>query len=192
MVDALAALRGILIDACSLLNLYASRNFEGMLRSLPVQAGIVDYVAHEALYVYRGGAGDDRKVREQVDLQPFISGGLLRVFQIETEAEAASLIQFAAQMDDGEAATCAVAYHRGFAVVTDDRKAVRLFTSPSVGGSVVRTSHIVRHWAELASVDRLEVQRVLLDIQMRGNFHLPNNDPLRSWWQALMNGGELS
>lgn len=120
------ALPLIFLDACCLLNLAASRQIAAILRDSPARFAITTKVAAESGYLRRGGAGDDADERDKLDLAPLIAVDLLSVVGIATEEEAASFIDFAAALDDGEAETCALAYHRGVIVATDDRKARRL------------------------------------------------------------------
>ncbi len=121
-----AGCRAVLLDSCSLLNLYASRRMADVLRVLPVRCAVVDIVIGEAAYVLRGGDGEDAAERERVDLQPFTAFRRMEVWRLETEAEFTSFVALAAQIDDGEAATCALSFHRSGAVVTDDRKTHRV------------------------------------------------------------------
>lgn len=172
-----------LIDACSLLNLFGSRRCEEILRVIPGACAIVDRVAQEAIYVFRGGDGPDARERERVDIEPLRQVGLLRGIGVETDAEAATFVALAAELDDGEALTCALAIHRGAAVVTDDRKALNLLRARAPDVDVFTTSQLVRRWAETNSVTAAAVRAALLDIQDRARFIPSRSDPLYVWWQ---------
>ena len=178
----------VLLDCCSLLNLYATRRLEEILGSLRVRFAIAELVAGEAEYVLRGGDGVDAAEREQVDLQPLVLAGRLDIWRPESEAEYVSLVNFAAELDDGEAMTCALALHRGAAVVTDDRKTLNLLPRLAPPVSALTTSQVIRSWTESSRIDRATLQAVLIDIQARARFTPGKYDPLVGWWKGIVGG----
>ncbi|HEX4959298.1 MAG TPA: hypothetical protein VF173_00570 [Thermoanaerobaculia bacterium] len=115
----------VFLDACCVLNLYASGRMGEILAAFPDQWTVADAVLQEALYV-RDDQPDEKQV---VDLTGLIVSGLLAKAQLDTEAEMSLFVRFAADLGDGEAATCALAVSRQGIVATDDRKAIRLLGS---------------------------------------------------------------
>jgi hypothetical protein len=115
-----------LLDACSLINLYATRQIEAILASHPDSFAVVDTVRRESGYVFRGGNGPGATEQEPIDLGPLEAAGLLVALTAVSEAELLTYIDLLLEMGDGEAMTGAVAIHRGLTVVTDDRKALRV------------------------------------------------------------------
>ncbi len=178
--------RAVLLDCCSLLNLYASRQMRKVLQAVPVTCVVVDIVVGEASYVLRGGDGEDASEREPVDLQPLVAQGNLEVWQLETDAEYASFISFAVEIDDGEAATCALALHRAGIVVTDDRKTHRIMARSVPEATVITTSQLLKHWADATRPDDTDLRAMLHDIQTRARFVPGKQDPLIAWWEALL------
>ncbi len=178
--------RPVLLDCCSLLNLYASRRMMEGLQAVPVRCVVVDIVVGEAGYVLRGGGGEDASEREPVDLQPLVAQGSLEVWQLETEAEYASFIGFAAEIDDGEAATCALALHRAGIIVTDDRKTHRIMARSVPEATVITTSQLLKYWADARRPDDTDLRAMLHDIQTRARFVPGKQDPLIAWWEALV------
>lgn len=176
----------VLLDACCLLNLYATGRIDVILRALPDRFAIADHVAAEALYIRRGGSGDDADEWEPVDLRPLIESGLLEVLRLETEEEAASFVGFAAQLDDGEAMTCALALHRGGAIGTDDRKARRICGTQSPPIEIRTTPALLKAWAEVERITGTELGRVLLRIRERARFAPGKHDSLQGWWDAAL------
>jgi hypothetical protein len=176
----------LLLDCCSLLNLYATRHLPDMIRGLPHRFVVADAVVAEGIYVLKGGSGDDAGEREPVDLGPLIDDGLITTWSLETEGEYTSLVNFAVEIDDGEAAICALALHRGGAVVTDDGKTLKVLPRLAPGVKVLTTSQVIRLWTELARVSRATVRNALLDIQFRANFVCGKRDPLFAWWNDLI------
>lgn len=175
----------ILLDACCLLNLAATGRMVAILRDHPGRFAVAERVVAETLYLRRGGKGDDAEEREAIDLTPLIAAGLLTVLRVDTRAEAASLIDFADQLDDGEAMTCALALHRGFVVGTDDRKARRLCDARTPSLATHITSMLLRAWVETMQVSDAELGPLLRAIRERARFVPGRNDPLLAWWDAV-------
>lgn len=178
----------VLLDACCLLNLYATGRAEEILGAIPVHFALAQAVASEALYVRRGGSGKDADDREPVVLQLLVSAGLLELWQVKTEDEVLSFIQFAAQLDDGEAMTCALAVHRGAAVATDDRKALRLLQARAPQVAVRTTASLIKTWAESCQVGDPDLRQVLADVRARARFAPGKHDALQGWWEAKLRG----
>ena len=185
----MAALFGppdIILDACCILNLYASRQIEAILRAIPMRFAAAEAAAAEALYMRRGGGGQDANKREHVDLQPLIRAGLLDILSLETDVEKASYVRFAAELDDGEAMTCALAMHREAAVATDDRKAIRVLSSAATHVRVHTTVSLLKWWAEIEQPAEATLKRALTDVQERANFVPGRHDALLPWWKAVL------
>lgn len=180
------ACQAVLLDCCSLLNLYASRRLADILQVLPVRCAVADVVIGEATYVLRGGDGDDAAEREAVDLRPFIAFGRVEVWHLETDAEFTSFVELAAEIDDGEAVTCALSFHRAGAVVTDDRKTLRVMARAASRIPIFTTSQLLEYWTESTNADNDSSRAMLLDIQMRARFVPGKQDPLLAWWESLI------
>ena len=175
------------LDACSLLNLVASRRFPDIVRGTPALFLVPELAAAEIRYVRRGGTGADADEREPVDLSDFQAAGLLVVASLETSSELASFVAFATQMDDGEAASCAIAVNRGGTLVSDDRKARRIMAQAFPGTRLLATSEVIKAWADEARLDPNGLAHALTDIEQRGDFRPGRNDPLEHWWNAARN-----
>ena len=176
-----------ILDACSLLNLVASRRFMDIASAMPGSFLTSEQAAREVRYVRKGGGAPDAQEREAIDLEPFQRLGLLAVSNLKSPAEVATFIDFATEMSDGEAAACALAVHRGGVLVTDDRKARRVVSQRFPGTLLSTTSELIKAWADQAGLDAPEIARVLLDVEQRGNFRPGRHDPLESWWNEARN-----
>ena len=179
---------GIILDACCLLNLYASRQIEAILRdnSLHVSLRLKLRPPKCTLRAVRGGGGQDADKREHVDLQPLIRVGLLDILSLETEGEKASFVLFAAELDDGEAMTCTLAVHREAAVATDDRKAIRVLNSVATHVRVHTTVSLLKRWAEIEQPAAATLKRALTDVRERASFVPGRHDALLPWWKAVL------
>ena len=180
----------ILLDACCLLNLYASRQMEVILRVIPVRFAAAEAAVAEVLYVLHGGGGQDARKREQVDLQPLIRAGILDILSLETEMEKANFVRFAAELADGEAMTCALAVHREADVATDDRKAIRVLNSVAPHVRVHTTVGLLKWWVEIEQPAKATLKRALTDVRERGSFIPGRHDALLSWWSDVLNEGD--
>ena len=163
----------IILDSCCLLNLYASRQIEAILRAIPVRFAAAAAAAAEVLYVLHGGGGQDARRREQVDLQPLIRAGILDILSLE-----------------GEAMTCALAVHREADVSTDDRKAIRVLNSVAPHVRVHTTVGLLKWWVEIEQPAEATLKRALTDVWERGNFIPGRHDALLSWWRDVLNEGD--
>lgn len=174
------------LDACCLLNLCATPRLEEILRSLPFRTAAADRAAAEVRYLRRGGAGPDAEERDPIDLQPLIGDGLLTILHVESEREAARFVQLAAELDDGEAVTFALAIERGLAVATDDRKALRVFERYAPHLPRYTTAGLLHHWAAVHQPSPTELRRVLLSVHERARFIPGRHDPFHVWWEAAL------
>lgn len=173
-----------LLDACAVVNLFATRRMEQILAAVDGQVAIADVVAREAQFVWRGGGGEDAREREPVDLRPCLDDGLLTVISTDVEEELLTFIDLALVIDEGEAMTAALAIHRSGNVVTDDRKATRVLTERGV--SVRSTLDAVKGWSELRGPAQEDVQAALIDLRQRGNYEPSKSHPLRAWWDDVL------
>lgn len=173
-----------LFDACAVVNLYATRWMEQILTTVGGPVAIADVVEQEAQFVYRGGSGDDAREREPVNLQPLIASGALTVISTTDEDELLTFIDLTQEVGGGEAMTAAVAIHRGGGVVTDDRKARRVFAGR--GLPLRPTLDLVKAWTELHAVPADVVRVALTDLRQRGNYEPSRAHPLRAWWDGVM------
>jgi hypothetical protein len=177
-----------IIDACTILNLYSTGRIDDILRSLPSRFGVVDYVARkEALYVYSGVTEDGEVVRDQIDWDPLFSSGLIKELYLNDD-EAETFVSLAAELDDGEAMTCAVAICRDYAVATDDLKTRRFMATFASDVRVYTTSELIKGWADGMDISQTVLHRALVDVRDRGGFVPGKRDPLRNWWDQSLKG----
>ena len=109
---------------------------------------------------------------------------------LEGVGEQLTFIDLAAQIDDGEAVTGALAFHRGCSVATDDRKARRVLQELVPGVPLVSTLELLKLWAEEGSVLGDELRSSMLAMQTGASYIPGYRDPLHSWWQQIMQTGD--
>jgi len=174
----------LLLDACSLINLYATRRIAEILAGHPGRFCVVDVARREAGYVLRGGDGPDATEREPLDLEPLERDGLLATLTAESEEELRTYIELTLEMDDGESMTGAIAIHRRFRVVTDDRKALRVLAERGVPCST--SLNLIKGWSEQMDVNAEVLRAVLLDLRQRARYLPHRTHPLRDWWDEVI------
>lgn len=172
------------LDAGALLNLLASRRLADFATSIPARLIVARAAAGEIAYVRRGGGGPDVAERDPIDPATLEQARFLTIVDLTTPTELGAFVAFAAEMDDGEAATGALAIGRGAIVVTDDRKARSVFARCDQPLPLSTTSEIVRAWADRANPDAEELAKMLIDIEARARFRPGPWDPLEAWWKT--------
>ena len=178
----------LILDASTLLNLYAtgktSRDSECRAKSI---YAVAEYVLREeALFVWRRDTDDDVPARAPLDLDPLIEDGLIEVMTLTAGEEVETFVNFALSIDDGEAITAALAFHRGCAVGTDDRKARRVIAERAPLVPLVSTLDLLSEWAETAQLSTKEVWQVMEAMRSGANYVPGPRDPRFEWWLAIM------
>ena len=119
----------------------------------------------------------DEELSEPVDIRPLIKDDILRVFRLEHSVERTKYIDFAALMDDGKAETGAIAFHLGFAVPTDDRKARRILGEAALSIKLVSTLQLIKQWVVVSSAPNPKLQRALYLMKMGSSWFPGKRDP---------------
>ena len=169
----------VLLDACCVINLYATGQFGEILSALPYQFGIARKVGEESLYVRIPGTRE----KNPINLTQWIIDGVLAEYDLEDE-EKESAVYLATQVDDGEAATISIAHHRDFAIATDDQKAIDLIQSLSL--IYMTTLSLLKEWSDACEIQEIEMSRILHHIRTKAVYEPPRADPLRSWWESII------
>ncbi len=105
-------------------------------------------------------------------------------------AAPASFVSFAAELDDDEAMTTALALHRSMIVATDDRKATRLCASLTSALPVQTTAAMIESWPDARQIPHESLRQVLPAVRERARFAPGRHDPLHAWWHAVLHSEE--
>ncbi len=163
----------LLLDACVAINLIASGiRLDEVARSVGTGFAMTSVAAAETLFLAPDGAGGKRTA---ADLGAFP----IDIIELAPD-ELSTFVELASQVDDGEAATLAVAIHRGLNVATDDRRGARV--AKERGIRVVTTASIMRSWADNAAPAARAVAVALDAIGRRASFVPRRSDPDYGWW----------
>lgn len=176
----------LLLDASCLLNLYATGRMRDIATGVGYQLEVADYVLqYETLYVLQTNPEGTGDVRIPVDLDSLIGYGLLNVVELEREDVLSSFVRLASLVDDGEAATGALAIHRDCSIAIDDRRARRVLGEVMPEVALVSTLELMQLWSEEASVPGRELQDALMAMQTGASYFPGRRDPLFDWWMSV-------
>ena len=173
----------LLLDTCVALNLAATGRPTDILATLTPQFAMARQAAEETLYIETITAGI--ATQEVVDPRQWVAEGVFQILELES-AETIQFVTLAAEIDDGEAATLAIARVRGLEVATDDRKARRVAQRLNLP-EPVRTSRLLHDYCSAANLPKRDVAEVLRATEQRARFRPPTNDPLHPWWTKAVN-----
>jgi hypothetical protein len=153
---------------------------EGILRSTAEESLICAAVEAESLYLRHD---DPKEPMEPVQLTPFIKAGLLATCQIESAEEEQLYVDYAGDLDDGEAMSIALALTRGHCLATDDRKARRLFKEAvNDPNRLISTPKLIRHWHNISEVSSDKLEALLLRVESKACYQPSPSDPDFQWW----------
>jgi len=178
----MSAKPGLSWDACTLLNLLATRQEVQILTAL----GCPSYVVTE---VWQGEVLSLRPLPEEdpqgnlitADTSGLLhSGHLIEVSM--TLDEQRTFVEFASQMDDGEARSAAIAVHRRLHLVTDDRISLREAQAHLPAIPTMTTPDFMKQWADQASVNRQTLAEALRRIEVCATYRPRRLHPLWTWW----------
>ena len=179
----------LILDASCIISLYASRQIENILRSIPKSVSVSAYVYEkEALWIYGGPDDNIMLTKERIDLQPFVDTDLLKIVEIGTGNEGELRVNFEASLDPGEAVTGAIAVHRTWAIAIDEKKARNLFNREAPNIQLVYTLELVKHWVDVSGPSAETISAALRDIRYRAIYQPGQNHPLYTWWMKYWTG----
>jgi hypothetical protein len=172
----------VIWDACALLNLVATAREQEILTSLSCPCYVVKEVRVGETSYHRPLPEEDPEGRlVPVDLSPLLGLGLLQDVAL-TPDEQELFVEYALEIDDGEARTAAVAASRGYRIATDDRPAIRFAGSLDPAPAVLTTPEWLKLWAEATQADEEVLGDVLRRIELCARYHPRRLHPLFDWW----------
>lgn len=174
----------VILDACVLINILASGRPQEILSGGVYRFGIGAVVSKESMYLRSSNPSTPPEV---VDLRRFLDAQSLTVHDLSGGHEQTLYVDYAAELDDGEAMTVALALSRGWTMATDDRKARRIFLRDSGDAErLLSTAQILKNWSLAVRLSAEELKDMLLEVSLRGRFSPRSDDSDFDWWsQAL-------
>src|SRR5207253_9741345 len=98
------------------------------------------------------------------------------IVTLKTTAAEGLYVEYARQLDDGEAMSLALVRSHGFVLATDDRKARRVLAATANNARLISTAGILRQWAERQQVSRERLRDTLRSVTTRAKFIPPTGD----------------
>ena len=178
--------RWVIFDACSLINFYASGFFESILSSFKTQSCIVEQVKKESLFVRKPTGSPSKYNYEPIDLDSHIQSDQLKLVKLETEIEMSIFVRLAERLDDGEAATIALAIEREMDIVTDDKKAIQILKDEEPNIESLTTLDVLKTWSESSSMNKEYIKLALENIRICANYQPNKNHHLFQWWESQL------
>ena len=182
----------VILDACGLLNLYASGQFLAILAGSGHAWQLPSAVERESqTYRQPDPADPTRLVRVAIDLAPALAGGLIQPCACQSEAEIDLYVALTARIgDDGESMGLALAKCRGWSILTDDRKARRI--AAELGVPVLATPEVLHAWATATHPTPADLAATLRAIEVYANYLPGRTTPGWAWWTHARAGGTAS
>jgi predicted nucleic acid-binding protein len=170
--------RSLLLDACVAINLAAATGIDRIADALQLTFIIAAQAAAEAGYLRDIVKGT--VVLTPINLEQYLSSEALEIRELEA-TELALYLDLALIVDDGEAATIALALQYGIDLATDDRRARRVCQDRRLS-EPTRTVALLRSYAEAAQLADDEVRKMLVRVRERASFLPARSDPDLKWW----------
>jgi hypothetical protein len=172
------------IDACPLINLYASGRLAEIVTVLGLQVKVTPRVVAETKFVY---ARNDLERGDEIpiNLELLFSNKIVTSTSPLTDEENTEFLMLTSLIDDGEAEVIASAISRGGGVITDDGSTLKKMPLLYPDLPMLTTISLVKQWASKVGITSAEIREVLLNIQIGGNFDPPRSEPERVWWLEM-------
>lgn len=172
---------GRIIDCCSLINLRTGWGGLSELSEFGWQWYLCEAVLKEAEHTREYGK-DGLPVSVPIDLGELTANQALGIVGLRTEEELVDYLEFASEVDDGEAQALAIAKHRGLMLLTDDRKAIRLASRPDVAVATISTVDVLQVWTTLSPENAMRLGEILRRIENLARFSPRKDSPDYLWW----------
>ncbi|MGL6075562.1 MAG: hypothetical protein ACRC8S_15515 [Fimbriiglobus sp.] len=174
----------VILDACGILNLYASGQFVPILTALGHEWFLPIAVERESQEYRQPDPNDPEKlIVMPIDLRPAIVAGVLSRCDCESDEEQSLYLQLASRIkDDGESMGLAIAKCRGWSILTDDKKARKI--ASEWGVRVMSTPGVMKQWSEIVKPRDSELRAVLEAIERFANYRPGRGAENLDWWAA--------
>jgi len=168
----------LLLDACIAINLAATDRLHHIAGTLDVTFVLTQQAAAEVTYLRDVVNGE--LVSTPINLGQHTSDGTVQFIDL-APSEYPLYLELASIVDDGEAATIAVAAQRELQLATDDRKARGLCAERHIR-EPLRTLALMHTYTDTARLGPVHVRDLLIKIRNRASFQPSRSDPDHKWW----------
>lgn len=182
MVEVVIRHDSVVLDACCIINIAATGEFENILETLPTQFVVSSYVSKFEVLSYI----DENGSEIPISLDVMIKKKLILEANIDysNEEESNYIIALEAEkLDRGEAESAALAINRKWAIATDDRRAVKVIGRLSPKTQILTTPELVKYWVDRIEISENRIKQVIKSIR---RYVPPKDHPLVEWWQKYI------
>lgn len=172
----------LLLDACVAINLAATDRLQQIAQAIGVTFTLARQAAAEVGHIR--DIADGEITLTPIGLSQY-DGATLEIVSL-AQPEYSLYVELTRMIDDGEAATIAIAVRRSLPLATDDRKARRVCADLHLP-EPRRTLGILHSYADATSLLQSEIREILVKIRERASFQPPRNDPDQKWWHDIVN-----
>jgi predicted nucleic acid-binding protein len=172
-----------IIDCCSLINLHTGWGSLTQLQSLDFSLHIAEAVLDESVFVNEFDSNGE-KVKSSLDLRSMQLNLGYTVVRPQTPDELSDYVEFAMEIDDGEAQSLAIAKHRGLILLTDDRKALNVANRSDVKVKTYTTPQVLQMWSAASEPNAQQLPEILRRISELARYRPRANSPERLWWDS--------
>lgn len=172
----------LLLDACIAINLAATDHFRRIAETANVTFVLTQQAAAEVGYLR--DLRNSEVVATRINLSQHAAKGTIQIIDLDP-AEYPLYLELARIIDDGEAATIAVAALRDIPLATDDRKARRVCAERQIP-EPSRTLTLIQAYADAAQLSPAEIRSLLIKIRDRASFQPQRSDPDHKWWREYI------
>lgn len=181
--------RQVILDACSVISLYATDISDQILGSFSGQVHVTSYVEKREVKELFNPVTEQSDI--PIDLHALKASGLIKIVRPSPGQESEDAVNYAVQMGNGivgkntgEAISGAIAKNRNWIFVTDDVKATKFFVEQPHLLDVTTTLHLIQYWEQVARKSKQDVQLALQKIKKFALYGPPpKSHPLLNWWQ---------
>lgn len=171
----------LLLDACVAINLAATDRLQHIAQVIGVTFTLARQAAAEVGHLR--DMADGEITLTAIGLSQYDSTTLEIVSLAQPEYSL--YVDLTQMIDDGEAATLALAVRRALPLATDDRKARRVCADLHLP-EPKRTLGILHSYADAAGLPQPQIHEILVKIRDRASFQPPRNDPDQKWWHDII------
>jgi predicted nucleic acid-binding protein len=178
--------RRLVIDACCVLNLLATRREIDMVFALDLHLLDTPQSSGEPVTLWTPPDSQGQRKKEPASTEPLRLAGLLETLPLDGEPLIDAFVATAAYIKDTDASCIALAGVLKLPLATDDRKARRLARDLFPAIDLVTTLDLLAGAEEALAWSAEELATVASNLRWRGNFAPPRKDPRCTWYEDIL------
>jgi hypothetical protein len=178
--------RDIVIDACCMLNLLATRRELEIVEALDLRLLDTPMTRGEPMFLWSPPNEDGDRTRHPIGTEALRKTGRLLTRPLDTDALVDAFVLAAARIRDTDASCIALAGVLRMPLLSDDRKERRIATEIFPAIELVSTLDILHDASHSLAWTDEQLSRVADALRWGGNFAPPRHDPRAAWYATLL------